>query len=99
MFLSGVLGSRDSVVGIVTGYRDGRPRVRSLSPGRVKNFLFSISSRPALGPTQPPSQWVPGALSPGVERPGREAHHSHAASAEVKKMWIYTSTTPYAFMA
>jgi hypothetical protein len=36
---------------------------RSSSPGRVKNFLFSMSSRPALGSTQPPIQWVPGALS------------------------------------
>jgi hypothetical protein len=33
-----------------------------------------------------------GALSPGVKRPGREADHSPPASAEVKKMWIYTST-------
>jgi hypothetical protein len=32
---------------------------------RVKNFHFSKSSRPALGSTQPPVQWVPGALSPG----------------------------------
>jgi hypothetical protein len=44
----------------------GRPRRgRSSSPGRVKNFLFSKSSRPALGSTQPPIQWVPGALAPG----------------------------------
>jgi hypothetical protein len=32
-----------------------------------------------------------GALSPGVKRPGREADHSSPTSAEVKKMWIYTS--------
>jgi hypothetical protein len=40
------------------------------SPGRVKNFLFSTSSRPALGPTQPPIEWVPGVLSQGVKRGG-----------------------------
>jgi hypothetical protein len=34
-----------------------------------------------------------------VKRPGREAEHSPPTSAEVKKMWIYTSTPPYAFMA
>jgi hypothetical protein len=26
---------------------------------------FSMLSRPILGPTQPPIQWVPGVLSPG----------------------------------
>jgi hypothetical protein len=35
--------------------RAGRPEGGgSWSPGRVKNFHFSISSRPALGSTQPP---------------------------------------------
>jgi hypothetical protein len=29
----------------------------------------------------------------------READHSPPASAEIKKIWIYTSTPPYAFMA
>jgi hypothetical protein len=33
-----------------------------------------------------------------VKRPGHEADDSHPASAEVKKVWIYTSTTPYTFM-
>jgi hypothetical protein len=69
------------------------------SPGRVKNFLFSTSSTLALGPTQPSIQWVPGAHSPGVKRPGYEADHSPPSSAEVKKTWIYTSTSPYAFTA
>jgi hypothetical protein len=77
----------------------GRPRAQSSSPRGVKNFLFSTSSRPALGSTQPPIQWVLGALSTGVNRPGREADHSPPASTEVKKMWIYTTTPPYTFMA
>jgi hypothetical protein len=45
--------------------RAGRRRGRSSSPGRVKNFHFSTSSRPALGPTQSPIQWVLEALSRG----------------------------------
>jgi hypothetical protein len=55
--------------------RAGRQRGRSSSPDTVKSFLFSTSSRPTLGPTQPPIQWVPGALSPGVKRQGRESDH------------------------
>ncbi|PNF15240.1 hypothetical protein B7P43_G01024 [Cryptotermes secundus] len=31
-------------------------------------------------------------LSSGVKRPRREANHSPPTCAEVKKMWIYTST-------
>jgi hypothetical protein len=67
---------------------------RSSNPGGVKNFGFSTASRPALRPTQPPIEWVPGALHPGVKRPGREADNSPPTSAEVKKTWIYTSTSP-----
>jgi hypothetical protein len=36
---------------------------------------------------------------PKVKRQGREADHSPPTSAEVKKMWIYTSTPLYVFMA
>jgi len=42
-------------------------------------------SRTALGPTQSSIQWVPGALSLGAKRPGREADHSPPSSAEVKE--------------
>jgi hypothetical protein len=62
-------------------------------------FLFTTASRTALGPTQPPMQWVPGALSLGVKRPGREADHSPLSSAEVKNAWSCTSTPQYVFMA
>jgi hypothetical protein len=53
----------------------------------------------ALGPTQLPIQWVPGALSLEVKRPVREADHSPPSSAEVKNAWGYTSTPQYVFMA
>jgi hypothetical protein len=72
--------------------RDGQQRGRSSSPGGVKNSLFSTSSRPALGSTQPLANGYR-----GIKRPGREDYHS-STSAEIKKMWIYISTSPYAFM-
>jgi hypothetical protein len=54
----------------------------------------SNSPHQALGPTQPPIQWVPEALSLGVKRPGCEADHSLPSSAEVKVVWCYTSIPP-----
>jgi hypothetical protein len=60
---------------------------------------FTTASRTALGLTQPPIQWVPGALSLGVKRPVREADHSPLSSAEVKNAWSHTSTPQYVFMA
>jgi hypothetical protein len=48
-------------------------------------FLFTTAFRTALGPTQPPIQWIPGAFSLGVKRPGREADHSPPSSAEIKE--------------
>jgi hypothetical protein len=61
-------------------------------------LLFTTMSRPALGPIQPPIQWVPGALSLGVKWLGCEADHSPPSSAEVKTAWSYTYTPEYAFM-
>jgi hypothetical protein len=65
--------------------RAGKSGGRSSSPARVKNCIFSTSSRPNLGPTQRPIQLVPAAISPGVKRPGREADPSPLTCAEVKK--------------
>jgi hypothetical protein len=39
-------------------------------------FFFGITSRPALGPTQPPIQWISWAFSLGVKWPGCEADRS-----------------------
>jgi hypothetical protein len=57
-------------------------------------FLFTTASRPALGPTRPSIQWVPGTLSFEIKRPGRKADHSPSPSAEVKNAWSYISTPP-----
>jgi hypothetical protein len=51
----------------------------------------------ALGPTQPPIQGVPRALSLGVKRSGREADHSPPSSAEVKEcveLYIHSPNMP-----
>jgi hypothetical protein len=48
--------------------RTGRPGDQGSIPGRGKIIFPRTSvSRPALGPTQPPVQWVPGVLSPGLK--------------------------------
>jgi hypothetical protein len=88
--------SRDSSVGIETGYglNDRGVGVRVPVEG---SRMFSSLLRPdrLWGP--------PSLLSNGYQglflRGWREADHSPPASAEVKKMCIYTFTPPYAFMA
>jgi hypothetical protein len=57
-------------------------------------LLFTTASRPAVGPNQPPIQWVLGALSLGIKRDGSETDHSPPSSAEVNNAWSYTSTPP-----
>jgi hypothetical protein len=59
-------------------------------------FLFTITSRKALGPTQPPILWVPAALSVMIKRPGREAEHSPSSSAEVRwvDQYLHSPITP-----
>jgi len=61
-------------------------------PARAGNLLFNTMSRPALGPMQPPIQWVPGCLSLGAKWQSHEAGHSPSSSTEVKNAWSYNST-------
>ena len=68
-----------SVVGMATDCGLDGP---GLNPGGGR--YFPHLSRPALGPTNPPVQWVPG-LSRGKERPGRDADPSLPSSTVVMK--------------
>ena len=83
---SGQECGRDSSVGKATRYGlDG--------PGIECRWWreFPQPSRTALGPTQPPIQWVPG-LYQRVKRPGRGLDHRPPSSAEVKeRVEIYLS--------
>jgi hypothetical protein len=80
---------RDSSDAIATGCGLDEFRVP------VGSRIFT-SSRPVLGPTQPPLHWYWGG---GAVFPGREAENSLPTSAEVKQTGIYASTPPYAFIA
>jgi hypothetical protein len=99
MVLPAYIGSWDSVVSIATRYGldDRGIGVRVLVGSRI----FSFPRRPyrLWGPLNLYLMGTGVSLSSRLKRPGRESDHSPTASAEVKKMWIYTSTPPYAFMA
>jgi hypothetical protein len=58
------------------------------------SYIHSTCQQLALGPTQPPVQWLPEALSLGVKRLGCDADHSPPPNAKVKNSWSYTSTPP-----
>jgi hypothetical protein len=62
-------------------------------------FLYATASRPILEPTQPPIQWIQGALFASVKWPRREADHSPPSSSDVNNVWSCNSTPPYGFMA
>jgi hypothetical protein len=57
-------------------------------------FLFATASRPALRPNRPPIQRLLGALTPVVNRPGREADHSPPSSAECVELYLHSPSTP-----
>jgi hypothetical protein len=76
-----IFATLNSSVGIVTGYRlDGR----GSNPSRGKFSPFYTAFRPALRATEPRIQWVSGATSPRIKRPGNEADGSFPSSAEDK---------------
>jgi hypothetical protein len=99
LFLIVIEGSRDRSVGIATDYGLDERGGGSSSPGRVKKC--SLPHIVQTGSAVHPTSYKIGTVGsfPGVKRQGPEADYSPPTSAEVKKMWIYTSTPPYVFMA
>ena len=67
-----------NVVGVATRYGLSGPGIESRS-GRG----FPHPSRPALGLTQPPVQWIPG-FFPGGEAAGVRRYHPPPSSAEIR---------------
>jgi hypothetical protein len=89
--------SHDSSVGIVLDYRLDSQCSGVQLPAGLGIFLFTIMSRMALGLTQPPVQWVPGALSLGVKWLGCEADHSPPSSAKVREcmeLYLHSPNKP-----
>jgi hypothetical protein len=64
---------------------------RRSSPGRVKNSLFSTSSRQVLGSTQPYIRWIPGVTCPEVKRQGRESDRSPPYSQFTSTEQVHTT--------
>jgi hypothetical protein len=87
-------GIAQSVLRLATGWTIG---VRF--PAGAGNFSFRHRVHTGSRPTQPPIRWVQDALSLGVNRPGREADHSPASSAEVKECEELYLHPQYVFMA
>jgi hypothetical protein len=87
-----VLVTRGELIGIALGY--GLDDRGFESRQGLANFLFTTASGPALGPTQPPIQWVKRALPLAVKWPRREADHSPPTTTPVQNEWSYNSTPP-----
>jgi hypothetical protein len=61
-----------------TAHNGAKPNQKFLSVRHA-----SKASKPALGPTQPPVQWITGSLTPGIQQVGRDADQSPPSTAKV----------------
>jgi hypothetical protein len=74
-------------------------RVQPPAGAMMRIHIFATAFRLALGSTQPPIQWVPGALTLRVKWLRHEANHSPPSSGEVKDVCCCSSTPQYIFKA
>jgi hypothetical protein len=73
-------------------------KIRHSSVGTAAGFEMdglcsvpvSIVSRTAMGPTQPPIQSVPRALSPEIKRLDHEADSSPPSSAKMVELYLHS---------
>jgi hypothetical protein len=90
-----------NVVDIATDYglEDRKVGVRVAVGSTI--FTSPYRSDYLWGPTNLLSNGYQGLFTRGggVKWQEREADHSPPTNAEVKKAWVYTSTSPYVFMA
>jgi hypothetical protein len=86
-----LLRGRDSSVCIATRYRLDSPGIES-----QWERYFPYPSKPALGPIQPPTQWVRG-HSRGIKRQASGVNHPPTSSAKVKErveLYLYSPSGP-----
>jgi hypothetical protein len=91
--------SRGSSVSIATGYGLDNQEEREFESryGKKCSLLHIVQTGSGVHTTSYKMGTV--GSFPRVKLQGREADNSPPPTAEIKKMWIYTSTPPYAFMA
>jgi hypothetical protein len=81
--------------GIVSDYGLDDRAIGVRSPAGARIFPLSSVSRPALGPTQPPVEWVPGVLSLGVKSGRGVMLTTHPHQVPRSRMCrSYTSSPP-----
>jgi hypothetical protein len=95
-FISVIIITRDSAVGIVTGYELDEVGFRV--PVRARISLFQVVQTGSGVHSTSCTIGTRGSFR-GGKAAGLEADQSPPVSAEVMKMWICASTFPYAFMA
>lgn len=84
-----LLWAQDSVVGIVTRLRTGRPRNFVWFRAGQEIFLLSKTSTPVPGPTGRHMQLALVALSSDVMFPGCDDNHGHRSSALLRMGRLY----------